>query len=207
MFGLLRKISAIGLAMSMFMVGSAAAHVVVRPAEVKTAERATFAVSVPNEHDTPVVGVRLVIPDGLTSVRPFAKAGWNIAVATTGEGEEVTATEITWTSAGGTVPVNLKDDFLFGAKAPAGATELKWKAYETYGDGTVVAWEQEPSEADDNKPYSVTEVITETETEASIARAEAAAAHADEAADRAFYMAVIALALGAAGLAVAVRKK
>src|SRR5690606_19980666 len=103
-----------------------------------------------NEHDTAVVGVRLVIPEGLASVRPYAKAGWDIKVVTTGEGEDISATEITWTSAGNNIPVSLKDDFLFGAKAPADGTELIWKAYETYEDGTVVGWDQVPSEEEGN---------------------------------------------------------
>ena len=106
---------------------TASAHVTVSPKQVLTAERVTFAVSVPNEHDTPVVGVRVVIPEGLTSVRPYAKAGWEVEVKTTGEGENISATEITWTSAGNDVPVNLKDDFLFGAKAPADAGDLVWR--------------------------------------------------------------------------------
>lgn len=155
----LKLAAALAGVLTPFLVSSVAmAHVVVTPAEVTTATRVTFAVSVPNENDIPVVSVRLVIPAGLESVRPYAKAGWDVQVAKSGEGENVTATEITWT--GGSVPVDLKDDFLFGAKTPANDLELKWKAYETYADGTVVAWEQEPSETEDNKPYSTTQVVT-----------------------------------------------
>lgn len=183
-----------------------AAHVTVSPKQVLVSERATFAVSVPNEHDTPVVAVRLVIPEGLTSVRPFAKPGWNIEVVTIGEGEEVSATEIKWTSAGGTVPVDLKDDFLFGAKAPSDAGELQWKAYETYQDGTVVGWDQVPSEEEGNKPYSVTKILTETETASSVAKAETAASEARTTANRALIAGIAGIVLGIVGIGLAVRK-
>ena len=210
MIGLVKKVSSVGilaLSLSLLLAGSAAAHVVVRPGEALVAERITFSVSVPNEHDTPVVGVRLLIPEGLTSVRPFAKAGWNVSVTKTGEGENVTASEIIWTSAGGTVPVDLKDDFLFGAKLPDNPTELKWKAYETYQDGKVVAWDQDPSEAEDNTPYSVTKVKAESDASAKLARVEQAAADADKAADQALYVAIAAAALGITGIFLALRKK
>lgn len=101
----------------------------------------------------------------------------------------------------------MKDDFLFGAKAPADATNLQWKAYETYQDGTVVAWDQEPSEAEDNKPYSVTKVATETDTAASVAKAESAASDAKTAANRALYVAIAGLVVGLIAIALATRKK
>ena len=205
-----KKLPLVGLIVSVMALvfsATASAHVVVNPKQVLTAERATFAVSVPNEHDTPVVAVRLIIPEGLTSVRPYAKQGWNIEVAKTGEGENVTATEIKWISAGANVPVDLKDDFLFGAKAPENATELKWKAYETYADGTVVAWEQEPSEAEENKPYSVTKVVSETAQDTAIKNADQAAADAKIAANRSLYVGIAGVVLGLAGVFLATRKK
>lgn len=186
---------------------AASAHVVVNPKQVLVSERSTYAVSVPNEHDTPVVAVRLIIPEGLTSVRPFAKTGWNVEVVKTGEGENISATEIKWTSAGTTVPVDLKDDFLFGAKAPENATELQWKAYETYQDGTVVAWDQTPSEDEGNKPYSVTKVLTQTDTAASVAKAETAANDAKTTANRALYVGIAGVVLGVVAIAIATRKK
>lgn len=200
-------LSLASIAVSLFAVQSTAAHVVVRPGEVLISERATFTVSVPNEHDTPVVGVRLLVPEGLKSVRPFAKAGWDISLTKAGEGEEAAVTEITWKSAEGNVPVDMKDEFLFGAMAPADATELKWKAYETYQDGTVVAWEQDPSEAEDNKPYSVTKVVAETTLQAQAKKTEQAAADADKSADRSLYVGIIALVLSIVSLAMVLKKK
>lgn len=149
---------AVMMSFMVFMSTSVSAHVVVNPGEVKTGARTTFAVSVPNEHDTPVVEVRVIIPEGLESIKPYAKTGWSIRMVKSGEGDSAKVTEIIWS--GGQVPVELKDDFLFGAKAPGNETELQWKAYETYENGLVVSWDQPPSEAEDSKPYSITKVVS-----------------------------------------------
>lgn len=207
---LAKKLTILGIILGLLAItisASASAHVVVSPKQVLTSERVTFAVSVPNEHDTPVIGVRLLIPEGLTSVRPHAKTGWNIEVTKTGEGENISATEIEWTSDGGTVPVDLKDDFLFSAKAPADETELQWKAYETYQSGLEVAWVQEPSETEGNKPYSVTKVAAETEASAAQAKINTTATDAKTSANRALYVGIAGVVLGLAAIAIATRKK
>ena len=193
--------------MMLFFSATVSAHVVISPNEVLTSQRATYAISVPNEHDMPIIGVRLIIPEGLTSVRPFAKVGWNIEVVKTGEGENTNVTEIIWTSAGGTVPVDLKDDFQFGAKAPQNPTELQWKAYETYADGMVVAWDQKPSEAEDNLPYSVTKVIDKTDQEVVTAEANQQVIDAQARADFAFYVAVAGVIVGLVAVFITTRKK
>lgn len=149
---------------------SSYAHVVVKPAQVGVGERVNFAVSVPNEEDTPTVKLRLLIPNGLQSVRPNAKPGWNIELKKTASGD---ITEIIWS--GGTIPVDLRDEFIFSAQAPATATTLVWKAYQTYGDGDTVAWDNDPkmvekqstmksADGDDHnapRPYSETNVMND----------------------------------------------
>lgn len=187
---------------------SAFAHVTVKPAEVGTAARQTFNVSVPNESETAeVVGVRLIIPDGLKSARPNAKPGWKIDLKKEGEGEAAKVTEIIWTSTGGTVPVNLRDDFFFGAQAPADATELQWKAYETYSDGTVVAWDQAPKEGDEtNKPFSVTKVVKDLGKTDSAAPAVTENKDAENRANIALAVGGLALLIAAAAVARANKK-
>lgn len=187
--------------------GNISAHVVVQPSQVVAAERTTFAVSVPNEHDTPVVAVRLIIPEGLSSVRPFVKPGWNVEVIKSGDDEDAPATEIIWTSTGGEVPVDLKDEFLFSAKAPSDPGELQWKAYETYADGMVVSWDQVPSETEGNKPYSVTRVLAEPEAATMIVNAERAAKNAKTTANRALFLGSAGVIIGIIGVAAATRKK
>lgn len=157
----------------MFFLSSAnlsLAHVVVKPSEVKSATFQTFTMGVPNEKDLPTVGLRLIIPEGLKHVSPNVKPGWTVEVKRSGEGEEATVTEISWT--GGVIPVGQRDDFLFSAQAPAEAGSLNWKAYQTYRDGTIVSWDQDPnspkpSESADHKeamhttPYSMTKVVND----------------------------------------------
>lgn len=129
------------------------AHVVVKPDSVGVAKYQTFTVSVPNEKEVPTIAVKLVVPDSVDSVTPTVKLGWKI---------EVSGKEVTWT--GGSIPSGQRDDFSFSTKAPAEPTKLAWKAYQTYSDGTVVSWDQNPAEASGNKeatPYSITKVVND----------------------------------------------
>lgn len=152
------------------------AHVVVKPSQVGVGERLNFVVSVPTEKDDPTVELRLIIPEGLQSVRPNVKPGWKIQIKKSGEGEEARVAEITWSD--GTIPTEQRDEFVFSAQAPANETNLVWKAYQTYGHGDVVAWENDPKmveeytknnppkegqEDDHNapRPYSQTKVVND----------------------------------------------
>ena len=137
---------------------AAMAHVVVKPAEVGVSKFQTFTTGVPNEKDAPTIQVRLVIPEGLNHVSPNVKPGWQIEIKKSGEGEDAKVTEIIWS--GGSIPSGFRDEFVFSAQAPKEETSLNWKAYQTYQDGEVVAWDQEPKEGtEESKPYSVTKVI------------------------------------------------
>ncbi len=152
---------------------SSYAHVTVKPAQVVVGERVNFVISVPTEEDTPTVALRLVIPEGLQSVRPNAKPGWKIELKKSGTGEDTKVTEIVWS--GGSIPVDLRDEFVFSAQAPAAETTLVWKAYQTYGDGDTIAWENDPkiieehstknsTDGDDHnapRPYSETKVMND----------------------------------------------
>jgi len=155
---------------------AASAHVVVRPNEVGIGQRLNFVVSVPTEEDTPTIQVRLVIPEGVRSVRPNVKPGWTISVKREGEGESERVTEITWS--GGRIPAEQRDEFIFSAQAPVEPTTLAWKAYQTYGSGNIVSWNTDPKvveehapkegEHDDQapKPWSETRVVDDLTDEA-----------------------------------------
>lgn len=167
------------VALTLLSVSPALAHVVVRPNQVGVGERVNFVVSVPTEEDDPTVQMRLVIPEGLQSVRPNVKPGWSIQLKKTSEGEDAKVAEITWS--GGRIPAEQRDEFVFSAQAPKETTTLAWKAYQTYDDGDVVAWENDPkvveeytknkqatasgsqnSKGDDHnapRPFSVTKVV------------------------------------------------
>jgi uncharacterized protein YcnI len=127
----------------------AMAHAVVTPAEVGIGQTQIFTLSVPNENNSPITQVKLLLPAGLDEVSPLVKADWHI---------QASKDSITWS--GGSVPIGLTDAFSFRAQAPAEATQLNWKTYQTYADGTVVSWDQPPTKNEEgaNGPYSVTKV-------------------------------------------------
>jgi uncharacterized protein YcnI len=182
---ILALITAVG---ALVLPATALAHVTVKPAEVGVGQRVNFVVSVPTEEDNPTTEVRLVMPAGLKSVRPNAKAGWNIEIKRIGESmkgpilntgqpapDPETVIEIVWS--GGSIPAEMRDEFVFSAQAPADQVELQWKAYQTYSDRKVVSWDKSSSEVeayskatpakqdehDENAPmpYSTTKVIND----------------------------------------------
>jgi uncharacterized protein YcnI len=177
------------------------AHVVVKPAQVGIGAFQTFTVGVPNEKDNPIVGLRLVIPEGVQQVTPNEKPGWTITMKKTGDGENTKVTEITWT--GGSVAAGLRDDFLFSVQVPSKETQLVWKAYQTYENGEVISWDQTPTkeEKDDDSamkgPYSQTEIIDDLKTSKKEVPSN----------NNALQLSIIALALAAVSLALQLRKK
>jgi uncharacterized protein YcnI len=164
-----KKITALAMTGFFLMATSASAHVVVKPSEVNVATFQSFSIGVPVEKDMPTVGVRLVLPQGLSYVTPNVKSGWKIAIKKDGE----SVTEINWT--GGSIPTGQRDDFTFSAKVPATETSLQWKAYQTYQDGTVISWDADPSAQSKNAdgkddfsksgPFSTTQVINDLKPE------------------------------------------
>jgi uncharacterized protein YcnI len=148
----------------------ASAHVVVRPSQVGVGLRQVFTVSVPNEKDNPVIALKVLIPDGVvSSVTPNVKPGWKIEIKTHATGKKITdedglqidekkPVEIDWT--GGSIPAGQRDEFYFQTQVPSSETSLNWKAYQTYADGTVVAWDQTPGN-DAKTPYSVTRIVND----------------------------------------------
>lgn len=148
----------------LFLQGTTAfAHSTVSPSHVGTSRYQNFSLSTPTERDVPTVGIRLLIPESLERVTPFVKPGWDIKIIKDQSGEKVT--EIQWT--GGSIPPGQKDVFEFTAKTPESGSTLIWKAYQTYENGEVVAWDEDPTKPKDGEekvsnPYSVTEVVADT---------------------------------------------
>ena len=194
---------------------TALAHVVVRPSEVVTAGFQTFTVSAPNERDVPFNAIELRLPNGLKHVTPTVKPGWQIDVARENQNEDAAVKTITWR--GGSVPGGFREDFGFSAQVPADATELQWKAYQTYEDGTTVAWDltasQQPKKADGSPdfsasgPFSVTKVVKETEAASAVRRSEQAAANAQRSANRALLVGIAGVGLGLAGIFMITRRR
>ncbi len=135
------------------------AHVVVKPDIVKPAVYQTFTVNVPNEKEIATVKVRLMIPEGLKSVQPTTKLGWNVNIIKDGENVK----ELEWTS--GQIANGFRDEFGFSAKVPAEEKKLVWKAYQTYQDGTEVAWDKVSA---DSGSHSASDTKEKVDTPASI---------------------------------------
>lgn len=138
------------------------AHVTVSPKTAQTGERVTFTVSVPNEKELATTELRLVVPDTLEGAQPTIVAGWEIE--TVGEREQIR--EITWS--GGNIPAGQRADFTLKGQVPASAGKIEWKAYQTYADGKVVAWDQSESShghaegaSKESGPLSVTNISDE----------------------------------------------
>jgi uncharacterized protein YcnI len=179
----MRKSFMIGACTALFLFAAqASAHAVVSPNQANIGEFINFSLGVPSEKPVATVGIKLMLPDGLSYVTPFVKPGWKIEVkqkpevkdgkpVMTDDGTQAQiVSEIDWT--GGSIPADQKDQFMFSAQVPASATTLAWKVYQTYADGSVVSWDQDPNAAqlkdsmgnmDFSKvgPYSATKIIND----------------------------------------------
>lgn len=206
-----KGVATLGLGAFFLMTSNTAfAHIVVRPNQVGVAAFQTFTVGVPVEKDIPTTSVRLIIPEGLQHVTPNVKPGWEVAVKEEGQGESATVTEITWT--GGAIPSGQRDEFLFSAQVPAKEAKVVWKAYQTYADGSVVAWDQDPNDhhghdngATDGGPYSETNVVNDIATEPSVTTA--TSGRTVPSAQLPLIMSGLALILSSGALAMQLRRK
>ena len=115
--------------------GAAAAHIGLQPAEAPPNTNTVFTARVPNEQDSPTVRVRIEFPAGVTVSRFQPKPGWQRADEKDGSGR---ITAATWT--GGQIGVGEFDDFVFQARTPAEAGTVRFRSFQTYGNGNTVEW-------------------------------------------------------------------
>lgn len=201
------------VALALVIQGTAAAHVTVKPGDALTGAFQNFTVGVPTEKDVPTVSVKLDIPAGLQNVSPNVKPGWTIDIEKEGEGESAKVKSITWS--GGSIPAGFRDEFVFSAKTPAEKASLQWKAYQTYEDGQVVAWdrskENQPKKADGSPDFSASGPFSTTVVAAQSSEApnDASNGSDDKAGTDATarLIALAGLAAGLASFAVATRKQ
>ncbi|GBF06636.1 nuclear export factor GLE1 [Deinococcus aerius] len=128
----------------------AAAHATVRTetglTESKASASETYRLGVPTEKDVDTTQVRLLVPAGLTITRFQAMPGFTRTVTLNSAG---LVTEVTWR--GRIAPMEYAR-FFFQARNPEGAGTLSWKVYQTYADGSVVAWDDtDPEKAPASK--------------------------------------------------------
>lgn len=153
---------AFAFAITLSSVYVAQAHVTVKPSETLTASYQTFTVSVPNEKSIPTTKIKLLIPDQIQTITVTNKPAWNVEIEK--DGEKVKS--VTWSNS--EIKDGFRDEFTFSAKTPDADTNLEWKAYQTYSDGTVVAWDKSSNNADKSHessnegPFSVTKVSNQS---------------------------------------------
>jgi uncharacterized protein YcnI len=213
----MRKISfilSLFLVISLIFSSSAFAHVIVSPSQVGVAKTQDFTINVPNEKDNPIVAIKLLIPNGVSNIVPNTTPGWTIATQTRGENNIIS--EIDWTD--GSISAGQRQEFVFEAQAPATATTLPWKAYQTYSDGTVVSWDIDPktlaklsdeqqdalAEKENKGEYSTTTVINDLAIpqNATVTQVQ----QVEQKATTALVFSIIAIAIACVSLSIARRK-
>ncbi len=139
---------------------TASAHVRLDPATAVVG-RQVYGVRVPNEKDIPTVSVRLVVPDGVEVTGVMPLSGWShtekmMPVEVHAEEEEAAAghndeeatervAEVTWS--GGQIAKGEYMMFYVNTNYEGDPAKLVWKAYQTYSDGSIVAWDDSTEEA------------------------------------------------------------
>ena len=133
--------------------GVASAHVTVQPKETTQGSYEVFTVRVPSENETvPTTKIEVKVPAEVNISRLEPKPGWTYELQKDAS-EKITS--ITWTTEGDGLSPTEFGQFLTQGKVDDQATEIVWKAYQTYQDGSVVEW---VGAEDADKPASVTKV-------------------------------------------------
>lgn len=130
----------------------AQAHVDVLPTRIVEGQATEFTVRVPNERPgLATTRVRIVFPDAVTvySFRP-PPSGWSMEAQAAPNGRIAGVTYV------GTLSAERYQDFQFMGNAFSTGTGV-WKAYQTYSDGKIKPWTEDPSAADDRQETGPTD--------------------------------------------------
>ncbi|MEW2381334.1 YcnI family protein [Micromonospora sp. NPDC047707] len=191
----------------------ASAHVTVNPEEATQGGYARLAFRVPNESDTAsTTKVEVVLPENapVGSVSTMPVPGWTVAVEKRKLDQPVevhgsqlieAVSKLTWTAAPDAVikPGTFQEFPVSMGPLPK-ADQMVFKSLQTYSDGTVVRWIEEPT-AGGEEPESPAPVLKLTAASPSAAPAADPAGESEvEADDDEAEGAGLATGLGAAGL-------
>jgi len=133
--------------------GIASAHVTVLPQETTQGSYEMFTVKVPSENETvPTTQVKVEFPEDVNISRFEPKSGWKYEIEKDSSGK---ITSVTWTAENTGLSSTEFGLFNMQGKVADDATEIAFKAYQTYQDGSVVEWIGAP---DSEKPAPVTTV-------------------------------------------------
>lgn len=206
MFKKLMLNASIMLIGSMLLAGIASAHVTVYPKESTQGSYEKFTVRVPSEKDIPTVKIEVKFPMDAVAVSRFEpKAGWTYELAKDTAGK---ITGVTWKATGDGLASTEFGEFNMQGKVADAATEIVWKAYQTYKDGSVVEW---VGANGSDKPASVTTVKAKsaagatTDSHGQVIAGNAAASGTSS--NTTLYLSIAAVVLGALSLIVSLTKK
>lgn len=172
----MRKVIAAFAFITVLLVGTPAfAHVTVNPKEAVAGSFARVAFRVPTESDNAsTTKLEVHLPDNapIASVSTMPLPGWTVATTRRKldkpidmHGSQVTeaVSVITWTASSADAAVKPGQFQEFAASLgpiPSDAKQLVFKAVQTYSDGTVVRWIDEPKEgAELEHPAPVLNVV------------------------------------------------
>lgn len=133
--------------------GVASAHVTVYPSETSQGSYEKFTVRVPSEKDIATVKVEVKIPAEAEISRFEPKPGWKYDLTKDAASGKITS--VLWTAEGSGLTSTEFGEFNMQGKVGSNASQIVWKAYQTYQDGSVVEWTGAPGS---DKPASVTQV-------------------------------------------------
>lgn len=182
-------VSAAAAALTLTLAGPASAHVTVNPQSATKGGYTKVAFRVPNEKDTAnttALEVNLPADTPIASVSLKPLNGWTAVAAKTklatpiksNDGEITEAiTKITWTAVGDAAikPGQFQEFEVSLGPLPKDKDKIVFKALQTYSDGDVVRWIDEPAAAGAAEPEHPAPVLTLTAAEGSSSSSSAAA--------------------------------
>ncbi|GAA4942456.1 YcnI family protein [Actinoplanes utahensis] len=180
-------VAAVAAAFVAGLAGPASAHVTVSPGSATQGGYTKVAFRVPNESDTASttkleINLPIDAPVGSVSLKPVA--GWTAATEKSKlptpvkvHDSEITeaVTKITWTAAAGSeIKPGTFQEFDVSLGPLPQRDQMVFKALQTYSDGTIVRWIDEPT-TDGTEPESPAPVLKLTTADAAAAASAAAA--------------------------------
>jgi uncharacterized protein YcnI len=128
---------------------SAWAHAELSPPVGVAKRLQLFTLAVPTEkEDAQTTGIELTVPNGFAIDSFVPSPGWKRSVQQSGSGEGAVIQKVTWS--GGSTPSEEDSVFAFLA-SPSSAKTYTFTVRQTYSDGSVVDWSG-PESSDDPAP-------------------------------------------------------
>ena len=119
----------------MFTIGTAFAHVSVRPREAVVGASQKYTMRVPTEKAIPTVRIEIEFPAQIEVTTVDEAAGWKIEVKKDASGKVLSAV---WS--GSSIAPKQAAEFTFVGRNPREETKLVWKVVQIYEDGSRSEW-------------------------------------------------------------------